>query len=125
MKKPNYKAKLDRIFSIYIRKRDTIGGYGVCISCGKVIMFDTCDCGHYINRQHMSTRFDEHNCNAQCRKCNRFDEGNIQGYRKGLIKKIGLEAVELLEIKKFNKAKYTEFEYKILIQEYQQKIKNL
>lgn len=120
----NYKNKLDRIFSIFIRKRDT-KDYGFCVSCGKPITFENCDCGHYINRQHMATRFDEHNCNAQCRQCNRFDEGNIQGYRKGLIKKIGLEAVELLEIKKFNKAKYTEFEYKILIQEYQQKIKNL
>ena len=50
----NYKNKLDRIFSIFIRKRDTKEGYGFCISCGKPITFETCDCGHYINRVHMS-----------------------------------------------------------------------
>lgn len=121
----NYKNKLDRIFSIFIRKRDTKEGYGFCISCGKPITFETCDCGHYINRVHMSTRYDEMNCNGQCKKCNRFDEGNIQGYRKGLIKKYGLEKVELLELKKHNNAHFNETIFKELIKEYQNKIKSL
>jgi hypothetical protein len=114
----NYKAKLDRVFSIWIRKRDTKGGIGFCISCGKPTTFEKGDCGHYINRKHMATRYDEMNCNLQCIKCNRFDEGNIQGYRKGLIKKYGLEAVELLELRKFNTAHYNDLIYKELIKKY-------
>jgi hypothetical protein len=114
----NYKAKLDRVFSIWIRHRDTKDGYGFCISCGKPITFETCDCGHYINRRHMATRFDEINCNGQCRNCNRFDEGNIQGYRKGLIKKHGIEKVELLEFRKHNKTYYNDIIYKELIKKY-------
>ncbi len=61
-------TKLDNVFSEFIRKRDCTP-YGRCISCGKVITYDTADCGHYINRKHMATRYDENNCNAQCRHC--------------------------------------------------------
>lgn len=124
-RKPNLKLKLDRVFSEFIRKRDSKNGYFKCISCGQIKKYEQADCGHYINRQHMSTRFDEMNCNAQCRSCNRFDEGNIQGYRKGLIAKYGEQAVDLLELKKHQKRFYSDFEYAALIKYYQNKIKEI
>lgn len=118
-KKTNKKAKLDRVFSLYIRLRDAMpNGYFRCISCGQIKPFEQADCGHYINRQHMSTRFDEMNCNAQCRKCNRFMEGNIQGYREGLIRKYGENRVLLLEAKRNTIRRYSEFEYDTLIKYY-------
>lgn len=117
--------KLDTIFSKFIRLRDCGKEFGRCISCGKIILFSTCDCGHYINRKHLSLRFDEKNCNAQCRSCNRFDEGNIQGYRNGLIEKYGEKEVELLEIKKHNISNLCSFEIEVLIKEYKKKIKEL
>ena len=83
------------------------------------------DCGHYINRQHMSTRFSEVNCNAQCRSCNRFDEGNMSGYRAGLVRKHGETKVLLLESQKYETRKYTEFEYKALIEHYKKEVKRL
>lgn len=93
-KSPNLKNKLDTVFSRFIRLRDARkDGTFQCISCGRILPLDQADCGHYINRQHMSTRFSEKNCNAQCRSCNRFDEGNMQGYRRGLILKYGEPAV--------------------------------
>lgn len=64
-----HKDKLDRVFSEYIRKRDTKDGYFICISCGRRLPYGQADCGHYINRRHLATRWDEENCNAQCRKC--------------------------------------------------------
>jgi hypothetical protein len=67
----------------------------------------------------MATRFDEMNCNMQCRACNRFDEGNMSGYRKGLIEKYGENKVLLLEAKKNKYRKYSDFEYKELIKYYQ------
>ena len=70
-KKPNLIEKLDKVFSLFIRYRDAMpNGYFQCISCGQIKRFEQADCGHYINRQHMNTRFDEMNCNAQCRHCN-------------------------------------------------------
>jgi len=114
---------LDIPFSKFIRLRDTPGGVGRCISCQKVITYKTCDCGHYINRKHMTTRYDEKNCNAQCLSCNRFDEGNIQGYRKGLLKKIGEYETDLLEVKKHGTSTMGVFELGILIKVYKQKVK--
>lgn len=122
----NLKAKLDKEFSQYIRLRDCMpNGFFRCISCGQIKPFAQADCGHYINRQHMSTRFDEMNCNAQCRHCNRFDEGNIQGYRKGLVQKYGEQAVVLLEAKKNQHRKYSDFEYEALIKHYKELNKKL
>lgn len=79
----------DKIFSIYIRNRDCPDGKGHCISCGRPITPETSDCGHYIPRHHLSTRYDERNCNAQCVECNRMKYGNIPGYTKGLMRKYG------------------------------------
>lgn len=64
--------KLDAIFSQFIRLRDSQPfGYRAfrCISCGQVKPFDQMDCGHFISRTHMSTRFDENNCHGECRAC--------------------------------------------------------
>ena len=124
-KKPDLKAKLDKVFSEYIRKRDTRNGVFRCISCGRLLPYEQADCGHYINRKHMSTRFDEMNCNAQCISCNRFDEGNIQGYRRGLVALYGEQQVTLLEAKKHHFRKYSDFEYEVLIKHYKEEIKKL
>lgn len=120
------KAKLDKVFSQYIRLRDRMpGGVFRCISCGQIKPIEQADCGHYINRQHMATRFSEMNCNAQCRSCNRFDEGNIQGYRRGLVQKYGEQRVLLLEAQKYETRKYTDFEYEALIKHYRAEIRKM
>lgn len=120
------KDTLDRIFSEFIRIRDSdTNGIIRCISCGKIVAWKESDCGHYINRKHNSTRYDEKNCNAQCRSCNRFDEGNIQGYRKGLIAKYGEYAVKILEMKKYNTCKMGQLEINVLGDEYKLKLKAL
>lgn len=126
MAKTNLKVKLDRVFSQYIRLRDMLpGNVFLCISCGRIKPISQADCGHYINRQHMATRFSEVNCNAQCRSCNRFDEGNMSGYRAGLVRKYGETKVVLLEAQKNDVRKYSEFEYEALIKFYQGEIKKI
>lgn len=117
----NYKAKLDRIFSEYVRLRDSDStGYGRCISCGKVVFWKDADAGHYVNRKHMSLRYDESNVNLQCRSCNRFDEGNMIGYNHGLIEKYGDKVISYLDIKRHNISKIGPTEYTVLIKHYQQ-----
>lgn len=119
-------AKLDDVFSMYIRLRDSnANGTFRCISCGQIKPFEQADCGHYINRKHMSLRFSEKNCNAQCRLCNRFDEGNIQGYRRGLIAKYGEPTVLFLESMKNEINKISEFELKAMIDHYRKEVKRL
>ena len=117
---------LDRIFSEYIRRRDSDeNGIGRCISCGKIVHWKEADAGHFVNRSHMSLRYDEKNVNLQCRACNRFDEGNAIGYSHGLIEKYGDSVIEYLKIKKHNFCRLGKFEIDLLKKEYKHKIKNL
>lgn len=120
------KRKLDDVFSIYIRLRDSdVNGYCRCISCGKIQLWKDVDCGHFVNRSHMGTRYSERNCNAQCRSCNRFDEGNNIGYSRGLIRKYGVKVLADLEVKKLTQAFMKPFDYEILIDHYKKEIKLL
>lgn len=113
--------KADRAFSLFIRTRDSQPYQGHafrCISCNRILPIEQADCGHYVNRAHMSLRFSELNCNAQCRHCNRFREGNLQDYRKGLIEKIGEQKVLLLEATKHVTNKISNFELEVLAKHY-------
>ena len=125
----NYKAKLDKVFSEYIRLRDTSGhskdGYFKCISCGQIKPYSQADCGHYIGRQHMATRYNEINCNAQCRACNRFEEGNKAGYRRSLVQKYGEIKILMLEAAQKSTVKISGCEYEAMIKHYRNKINDL
>lgn len=123
----NDKAKLDKVFSEYIRLRDsTLGnGYGKCISCQKIIHWKEGHCGHFINRKHMSLRFSDINCNLQCVSCNTFDEGNLEGYRRGLIQKHGPEIIDKLYAMKNQLNKISSVEYDIAIRHYTKEVKKL
>lgn len=93
----NLIAKLDKEFSRYIRLRDAFpNGMFVCISCGRVLPVSEADCGHFVSRAHMATRYDEMNCNAECRHCNRFSATHLLGYREHLIQKYGEQKYEAL-----------------------------
>ena len=81
------------------------------------------DCGHYIKRQYLATRFDEKNCNIQCKHCNAFEQGANEKYKVAIDKKWGKGTSEMLEIKKHNKCKLTVAEYKILIKHYEDRFK--
>lgn len=115
--------KADEAFSLFIRTRDAQpyeGRFFRCISCGRVLPIEQADCGHYVNRSHMSLRYSELNCHSQCRHCNRFQEGNIQDYRKGLIEKIGEEKVLLIESAKHITNKISTFELQLLAKHYKE-----
>lgn len=119
--RPTAMRKADEAFSLFIRTRDSQSYEGRafrCISCGRTLSIEQADCGHYVNRSHMSLRFSELNCNAQCRHCNRFQEGNIQDYRNGLIQKIGEQKVLLLEAQKNLTNKISTFELELLARHY-------
>ena len=119
--------KLDDVFSKFIRLRDSNkDGMCQCISCGRVHYWKEIQNGHYMSRRYMSTRFDEMNCNAQCVACNIFNQGNIQMYRKNLIKKIGEKNVDYLEYKaKATTKRYSVFELQELIKYYSILVKKL
>lgn len=95
--------ELQIIFNKYIRLRDKNKN---CISCDKFNGGNE-QAGHYRSVGSCpELRFNEFNVNGQCVRCNMHLHGNQINYRKGLIKKYGIEKVLELE-KKHNPRKYT------------------
>lgn len=125
-KKKLLEDRLDRVFSEYIRLRDTMpNGYCQCISCGKIKPYKDFDAGHYFSRRHMATRWDEKNVNAECKACNRFDSEHLEGYREHLIHKIGERSFAALKIRCMMPCKYEEFELEELIKYYKNEVAKL
>jgi len=119
-----YEAEAKTVFQKYIRLRDE---NQPCISCG-VTNTDLFDGGHYFKAELFSGLiFDERNCHKQCRKCNRFLNGNELQYRIGLINRYGTEYVEQLETESKTKRvyKYTKEELIAKKLQYEIKIKEI
>ena len=91
------KARADKLWSEYVRQNEAdVTGYCRCCSCGRSFHWKEMDCGHFVSRNHNLGRFKRENCHAQCRKCNRFEEGNKAGYAVFLQKQYGPDILEEL-----------------------------
>ena len=97
----------------YVRVRDK---NKPCISCGnnrddKIgLSGHRYDAGHYRSRGSAGhLRFNLYNIHKQCVRCNRELSGNVVEYRIGLINKIGVSKVDLLE--KDNESRKFTIEY--------------
>lgn len=115
-----------RSFNAFIRYRDKDKP---CICCGRPLSADSVgggfDAGHYRSvgsAPHL--RFDENNCHGQTKQCNRYGAGRAVDYRIGLIRRIGLEAVEALEADQSVK-KWTIDELREIDRLYRAKLKSL
>jgi hypothetical protein len=87
-------------FNAYIRKRDSKETHFVCISCNKPKTLSQMHAGHYYSAgYHSSVRFDEDNVHGQCVHCNTFLHGNLINYKNNLLRKIGSDRMEELNIK--------------------------
>lgn len=113
----------DKWFSLYVRLRDSDeNGIGACITCGRRKHYKLMDCGHYIKRQFKSCRFNERNCNLQCKYCNAFLQGDNEEYAKAIEKKWGKSALQMLHVKyltdKRTPTKYYDFELQAIAEHY-------
>jgi len=115
-----WKTKIDKPFHEYIRRRDADNnsGYCKCVSCNKPIHFTESDAGHFIGRGALSTRWDEENVYAQCRKCNRFQYGRQYEYSL----KLGSDLSEQLLIKSKQIFKLADFEYMEIFETFRDKL---
>lgn len=82
-------------------------------------------CGHFVRRGHMSLRYDERNCHAQCSYCNVFLDGNEAEYFLALEDKLGRSTVDDLMSRKRESVKYSKAWYLEQIEIYSQKVNNL
>ena len=117
--------KLDKVFSLYIRKRDsTDDEWFECCSCRKIKPYEQMDAGHWAGRRHMATRWNENNVHGQCRHCNRFCEGNPAGYALFMARVYGLDHMEYLESLSRTTVKFTDEDLKSKIEFYKSLLTN-
>ena len=111
-----------KVFNEFVRLRDK----GLpCVSCQTTEPSLQYHAGHYRTRKaapHL--RFDEQNVWKQCSTCNNHLSGNLILYRRELVNRIGLEAVERIETDN-SLIKWTVDDAKRIIAEYRIKIKEL
>ena len=72
----------DRLFSLWIRKRDE---GKKCCTCG-CFWKNEFQCGHYVGRTHLNTRWDEKNAHAQCVACNSWNSGEAKEHGRYIDK---------------------------------------
>lgn len=119
--------KLDKVFSEYIRRRDA-DEYGrvKCCTCDTVSHWAEMDCGHWLMRSKMGTRFDERNCHAQCRICNRHLDGEWVKHHDYIKARYdGEETISELGIESLGLRKWMQYEIDEMVKEYKLKLKSL
>lgn len=106
------KKLLDKEFSIYIRNKYAKNGMVACYTCGAIKSISEMQCGHFISRSYLATRFEEDNCKVQCVGCNVFGNGKpvefarkLELEKKGIVAKLYKKAQEI--------TKYFPYEKKI------------
>jgi hypothetical protein len=82
-------------------------------------------CGHFIGRSHMPTRWDERNARPQCSTCNQFLHGNIKVFELKLVNDLGKKTVEDLVIKSKGLSKFTSHERHEIYLNFSEKLKTL
>jgi hypothetical protein len=118
-------AKLDRVFSRFIRLKDADHEMARCVTCGLVAHWREMQNGHYISRRKMSTRWDEMNCHVQCPHCNETLGGNLDKYAEYLLNTYGPAATFSLQQKSQHREKISNSELQSMINYYQEKLASL
>ena len=90
------RAELDKWFSRWVRLRDG----GVCFTCGRKDEPKRMQCGHFVPRQYLATRYDPENCHCQCYVCNILYGGQPSAYACNLDRYHGVGTALRLESKR-------------------------
>jgi len=127
--KTNYRSfyvkKLDAIFSKYIRRRFAENDISECYTCGKTDHWKNLQCGHFMSRRFYSTRWDDKNCQVQCKGCNVFRYGEQFKFSVHLNKEYGEGTAEMLEYNSKQLLKISMPQLKLLILKYEELVKQM
>jgi hypothetical protein len=109
-------GKLDRLFSIIVRNRNSLDGLNTCYTCGQVLPIKELQCGHFLSRRYFGTRWNFDNARPQCNSCNVMKQGNLEIFEQELRNEIGDEKYNSLvkDAKKITKFSIFEL-YRLLL----------
>ena len=111
------KKELDRVFSKWIRQKFP----KFCYTCRQPN--DKLQCGHFVPRQYLATRWSEDNCRPQCWGCNGFGGGKLLDFEEHLIEELGKKKVEALKQSRHQILKLDEAWYLTEIEKYTRLLK--
>jgi hypothetical protein len=111
------KKEAQKQFNKYIRLRDKDLP---CISCGTTEA-RAWHAGHYwAQGMNGVLRYEENNVHKQCDSCNIWKHGNLLNYRIGLVRKLGPERVEYLDLYHKDIKKWSREELEQIISKYKE-----
>lgn len=119
-------ARLDEVFSLFVRLRDSDkNGMVKCITCGAIDHYTKVDAGHFVTRENMGCRWEEENVNGQCQHDNRFKSGKQYEHGLAIDKKYGPGTASKLVIKGKSPCHFEDFELEAMIKYYRDEVKRL
>ena len=101
-------------------------GYAVCVTCDSTCHYKEMDGGHFISRNHKSTKLLEENVHPQCKGCNGFkmkDSLTVLRYRNWMVDMYGEKGVNDLESLAYQTKKFTREELADLVADFKEQIK--
>lgn len=119
-------TKVDRVFSEVVRltAADERGNC-ICITCGEEQHWLTIECGHFMKRRHMATRYDLENCGPQCTTCNCVMDGREEEHGQYIDRTYGDGTAEKLKRKAQVERKFMAIELEGMYQELNAELKAL
>ena len=120
------KRELDRVFSIWTRRRFAdANGMARCVTCGSLKPWKELQCGHFVKRHHLATRWHPLNCAPQCPSCNVFMGGNYAAYAAWGVDRYGMSwPADMVKLSKTT-VKYSRADLEMMIVDYEQRIARL
>lgn len=110
------KKETDRLHSLFIREKYPKECY-TCRATGKVLQ-----CGHFISRLYLATRWEENNTRPQCVGCNIWGKGKPLDFEERLKEEIGADVVEQMKAKRKELIKPNRAFFEEKIQKYKQSL---
>lgn len=118
--------KLDEIFSEYIRIRNSDpSGCVICITCGDKHHWTDVDCGHFVKRGNMATRWHLQNSGGQCRLCNSTHDGKEDLHAEAIDTLYGPGTAESLRQLGKGEKHFMDYELQGMYEELRKEVKAL
>jgi hypothetical protein len=93
--------------------------YVYCFTCKKLIRLVDAECGHFVQRNRLATKFKRQNLHSQCTRCNKFLSGNQAVHGIEIDKQYGEgTAKHLILLGSIRGAKIGRLEYERMIEEF-------
>ena len=120
----NLIKEADRLYSLLVRQESADeNGLARCVTCGRVRHWRRQHLGHFMPRQHQSTRFDRKNTAVQCVECNTFHEGRQYDFSVYLDKTYGEGTAKSVRNKAMMFCKRSAFDLQYMIKEFKNELK--